>query len=114
PVKYCTDNAAMIAWAGIERLRLGLTDGLDFAPRPRWPLDPTAQPGDRASATTKRTGLSDDEAAAPKSIFRWSGTCSRLRPSHEGEPTCYSPSTVSIRPATSSFVPPTARLISNI
>ena len=48
PVKYCTDNAAMIAWAGIERLRLGLIDGLDFAPRPRWPLDPTAKPGARA------------------------------------------------------------------
>jgi N6-L-threonylcarbamoyladenine synthase len=42
PLKLCTDNAAMIAWAGLERLRLGLTDGLDFAPRPRWPLDPTA------------------------------------------------------------------------
>ena len=37
PVKLCTDNAAMIAWAGIERLQRGLTDGLDFAPRPRWP-----------------------------------------------------------------------------
>jgi N6-L-threonylcarbamoyladenine synthase len=36
----CTDNAAMIAWAGLERLRLGLIDGLDAAPRPRWPLDP--------------------------------------------------------------------------
>ncbi len=42
PQNLCTDNAAMIAWAGIERLRLGLTDGLDFAPRPRWPLDPDA------------------------------------------------------------------------
>jgi N6-L-threonylcarbamoyladenine synthase len=42
PQRLCTDNAAMIAWAGVERLRLGLTDGLDFAPRPRWPLDPTA------------------------------------------------------------------------
>jgi N6-L-threonylcarbamoyladenine synthase len=42
PLRLCTDNAAMIAWAGIERLRLGLTDPLDFAPRPRWPLDPTA------------------------------------------------------------------------
>ncbi len=42
PLRLCTDNAAMIAWAGIERLRLGLIDGLDFAPRPRWPLDPTA------------------------------------------------------------------------
>jgi N6-L-threonylcarbamoyladenine synthase len=29
----------MVAWAAIERLRLGWTDGLDFAPRPRWPLD---------------------------------------------------------------------------
>jgi N6-L-threonylcarbamoyladenine synthase len=42
PQRLCTDNAAMIAWAGIERLKLGLVDGLDFAPRPRWPLDPTA------------------------------------------------------------------------
>jgi N6-L-threonylcarbamoyladenine synthase len=42
PLRLCTDNAAMIAWAGVERFRLGLTDGLDFAPRPRWPLDPTA------------------------------------------------------------------------
>jgi len=32
----------MIAWAGVERLRLGLVDGLDFSPRPRWPLDPDA------------------------------------------------------------------------
>lgn len=38
PVKLCTDNAAMIAWAGIERLRLGLTDPLDTEPRARWPL----------------------------------------------------------------------------
>jgi N6-L-threonylcarbamoyladenine synthase len=44
PPALCTDNAAMIAWAGLERLRLGLTDGLDFAPRPRWPLDPAAPP----------------------------------------------------------------------
>jgi N6-L-threonylcarbamoyladenine synthase len=44
PPRLCTDNGAMIAWAGVERLRLGLTDGLDFAPRPRWPLDPDAPP----------------------------------------------------------------------
>ena len=44
PPALCTDNAAMIAWAGVERLRLGLTDGLDFSPRPRWPLDPDAPP----------------------------------------------------------------------
>lgn len=39
PPALCTDNAAMIAWAGLERLRLGLVDGLDAPPRPRWPLD---------------------------------------------------------------------------
>jgi N6-L-threonylcarbamoyladenine synthase len=38
PLRLCTDNAVMIAWAGIERLRLGLTEPLDHAPRPRWPL----------------------------------------------------------------------------
>ena len=42
PQALCTDNGAMIAWAGIERLRLGLVDGLDAPPRPRWPLDSSA------------------------------------------------------------------------
>jgi N6-L-threonylcarbamoyladenine synthase len=42
PPALCTDNAAMIAWAGLERLALGLTDDLNFAPRPRWPLDSAA------------------------------------------------------------------------
>jgi N6-L-threonylcarbamoyladenine synthase len=42
PPALCTDNAAMVAWAGIERLRLGLTDRLDFAARPRWPLEELA------------------------------------------------------------------------
>jgi N6-L-threonylcarbamoyladenine synthase len=42
PIRLCTDNAVMVAWAGIERLRLGLTDRLDHAPRPRWPLDTLA------------------------------------------------------------------------
>jgi N6-L-threonylcarbamoyladenine synthase len=44
PPELCTDNATMIAWAGLERLRLGLVDGLDTAPRPRWPLDTGAPP----------------------------------------------------------------------
>jgi N6-L-threonylcarbamoyladenine synthase len=44
PPNLCTDNAAMIAWAGIERLRMGQTDGMDFKARPRWPLDPDASP----------------------------------------------------------------------
>jgi len=44
PPGLCTDNGAMIAWAGLERLRLGQSDALDFAPRPRWPLDPDAPP----------------------------------------------------------------------
>ncbi len=39
PLPLCTDNAAMIAWAGIERARAGLPPGTDLAARPRWPLD---------------------------------------------------------------------------
>ena len=44
PPWLCTDNAAMIAWAGAERFALGLIDGLDAVARPRWPLDPAAEP----------------------------------------------------------------------
>jgi N6-L-threonylcarbamoyladenine synthase len=42
PLAFCTDNAAMIALAGAERLAAGLTDSLDAAARPRWPLDAAA------------------------------------------------------------------------
>ena len=42
PLRLCTDNAAMIAWAGIERLRAGLSSTTDFVARPRWPLDDRA------------------------------------------------------------------------
>lgn len=44
PLELCTDNAAMVAWAGAERLALGLKDGMDAATRARWPLDPEAPP----------------------------------------------------------------------
>ncbi len=43
PPWLCTDNAAMIAWAGYERFEAGFRDGLDVAARPRWPLDPHAE-----------------------------------------------------------------------
>jgi len=44
PLALCGDNAAMVAWAGAERLARGWTDGLDIAARARWPLDPVAIP----------------------------------------------------------------------
>ena len=46
PPIYCTDNAAMIAWAGLERFALGKRDPLDFSPRARWPLDPSGDDSD--------------------------------------------------------------------
>lgn len=39
PIKFCTDNAAMIAYAGVERLKMGLTNTLDFCPKARWNLE---------------------------------------------------------------------------
>ena len=43
PPALCTDNGAMVAWAGLERLQRGLSDPLDAPVRPRWPLDPRAK-----------------------------------------------------------------------
>ncbi len=54
PPQYCTDNAAMIAWAGLERFALGKRDPLDFSPRARWPLD--------ASGDRRHSGESQDGA----------------------------------------------------
>jgi len=51
PLKFCGDNAAMIALVGAEKLALGQSDDMDFAARPRWPLD------------------ADAAAAAPKSGY---------------------------------------------
>jgi len=55
PLELCTDNGAMIAWAGCERLALGFTDSLDVAPRARWPLDEiaAAQPAAQRTAAHK-------------------------------------------------------------
>lgn len=54
PLSLCTDNGAMIAWAGAERLALGQPEAwfaqLDVAPRPRWPLDPDAPKSSGAGA----------------------------------------------------------------
>ena len=44
PLALCTDNAAMIAWAGLERLRAGQVDSLEYMPQPRWPLDSLVPP----------------------------------------------------------------------
>ena len=44
PLALCTDNGAMIAWAGIEAWRLGRRDGMDLMARPRWPLDRKSAP----------------------------------------------------------------------
>ena len=51
PPELCTDNGAMIAWAGCERLTRGMTDTLDVAPRARWALDGDEWPrrGEKAS-----------------------------------------------------------------
>jgi N6-L-threonylcarbamoyladenine synthase len=62
PLALCGDNGAMIAWAGIERLRLGLVDGMDAPPRPRWPLEARA-PESHAEGGAE-TGHSPDAAPA--------------------------------------------------
>ena len=64
PLALCTDNAAMIAWAGIERLRQGLADGFDFAPRPRWPLDPEAGIERGPTALARSAARSAEQAGA--------------------------------------------------
>ena len=59
PPELCTDNAAMIAWAGLERLRFGLTDPLDAPARARWPLDEVRPPACRRPAGSMNTDGED-------------------------------------------------------
>ncbi len=56
PLVYCTDNAAMIALAGAERLARGMVSDLDVAARPRWPLDEARATADPVHAKTGRKG----------------------------------------------------------
>ena len=42
PINLCSDNAAMIAWAGIEMYKINLIDNLEFPSKARWPLDSSA------------------------------------------------------------------------
>ena len=56
PLAYCTDNAAMIALAGAERLEKGLISDIDVAARPRWPLDEARANADPVHKKTGRKG----------------------------------------------------------
>ena len=55
PLRYCTDNAVMVAWAGIERLRYGAVDPLSHNPRPRWPLAEMTAPEGRSALSRSRS-----------------------------------------------------------
>ena len=56
PAELCTDNGAMIAWAGAERLALGLIDTLDTPPQARWPLSDVTSRTTAASETSSADG----------------------------------------------------------
>jgi len=66
PAELCTDNGAMIAWAGAERIALGLTDMLDAAPHARWPLSEVSRPAvPPASAQAAPAGAASPLPSGP-------------------------------------------------
>jgi N6-L-threonylcarbamoyladenine synthase len=71
PGELCTDNGAMVAWAGAERLAHGLRDPLDTPPHPRWPLAEVSKPAadavaaDAAAASEPVPPLPAPEAPPP-------------------------------------------------
>ncbi len=79
PLELCTDNGAMIAWAGAERLALGLTDTLDVAPRARWPLDEVAAAKARCNARRPTNEHSVDFRARRRRLGNGAGADLRTR-----------------------------------
>ena len=69
PPALCTDNGAMIAWAGAERLALGMIDTMDAAPRARWLLDAKRARAHRPASANTRAGISPESALAPMPSF---------------------------------------------
>jgi N6-L-threonylcarbamoyladenine synthase len=65
PPELCTDNAAMIAWAGAERLAHGLRDTLDAAPRARWPLGEVSKPAAEEAAQAPPASPTSPAPASP-------------------------------------------------
>ncbi|WP_091441847.1 tRNA (adenosine(37)-N6)-threonylcarbamoyltransferase complex transferase subunit TsaD [Ancylobacter rudongensis] len=85
PPELCTDNGAMIAWAGAERLARGLYDGLDVSPRARWPLAEVeaaalavaglaVPPAEDAAASEPAAGVGAAAAVLPAPSFGPAGT----------------------------------------
>jgi N6-L-threonylcarbamoyladenine synthase len=65
PPALCTDNGAMIAWAGAERLALGLTDSLDVAPRARWPLSDVTKAAESPPAAAEAVTAPLEDSPSP-------------------------------------------------
>jgi N6-L-threonylcarbamoyladenine synthase len=66
PPALCTDNGAMIAWAGAERLALGLTDSLDVAPRARWPLSDVTKAAEGPPAAPEAVPAPVEDSSLPE------------------------------------------------